>query len=275
MTTSTTILPNTALGLAPARPGRPAAQATSVQARNRRVEQYRALVRPIALHYHHRSPEPLDDLIQVGLMGLLRAAELYRPATATPFEAFARPHIRGALLHYLRDVALPIRLPRRLDEQRQQLARLRGEWFATHHRPATEAELRRQLGLSQDRWQQLMAAERLVRLPSLEALQMEVDRDGTHELATGVISQGAGPSHHDHGPGEAPAVLLARLEEPLRLVVEKVVLGGWSYRRTAAALKVSPMTVQRRLHKGLAELRGWLLSPEVQRHPAASAVPGC
>jgi RNA polymerase sigma-B factor len=32
-------------------------------------------------------------------MGLLRAAELYKPQTATPFEAFARPHIRGAILH--------------------------------------------------------------------------------------------------------------------------------------------------------------------------------
>ncbi|MBE9153489.1 sigma-70 family RNA polymerase sigma factor [Cyanobium sp. LEGE 06113] len=258
MTTSTATRSKSVAGLAPA-PG-----ASGVAARNRRVEQYRALVRPIALHYHHRCPEPLDDLIQVGLMGLLRAAELYRPAMATPFEAFARPHIRGALLHYLRDVALPIRLPRRLDEQRQRLARLRAEWFATHHRPATEEELRRQLGLSQARWQQLMAAERLVRLPSLEELQLEA-------------GHGDGASHedHDHGSQEAPALLLARLEEPLRLVVEKVILGGWSYRRTAAALQVSPMTVQRRLRKGLAELRGWLLSPGVQQHPAASAVPGC
>lgn len=269
MTTSTATLSNPVPGLAPA------PVASSVEARNRRVEQYRALVRPIALHYHLRSPEPLDDLIQVGLMGLLRAAELYRPATATPFEAFARPHIRGAMLHYLRDVALPIRLPRRLDEQRQQLARVRGEWFATQHRPATEDELRRLLGLSQDRWQQLLAAERLVRLPSLEALQLEGVHDGAHDCSTAVISQEAGPSHEDHAPLEAPSALLARLEEPLRLVVEKVVLGGWSYRRTAAALKVSPMTVQRRLRRGLAELRGWLISPEVQRHPAASAVPGC
>lgn len=241
--------------------------AGSVEARNRRVEHYRALVRPIALHYHHRSPEPLDDLIQVGLMGLLRAAELYRPAMATPFEAFARPHIRGALLHYLRDLALPIRLPRRLDEQRQQLARLRGQWFACHGRPASDAELRQRLNLNQDRWQQLMAAERLVRLPSLDALLLEGAQD--------VAGEADGPGAEEASISEAPAALLARLEEPLRLVVEKVVLAGWSYRRTAAALQVSPMTVQRRLRKGLEELRGWLLNPEIQRHPAASAAPGC
>ena len=67
--------------------------------RNQRVNQYRALVNPIAVHYVRRCPEPLDDLIQVGLLGLLRATELYQAHTATPFEAFARPHIRGAILH--------------------------------------------------------------------------------------------------------------------------------------------------------------------------------
>jgi RNA polymerase sigma-B factor len=242
---------------------------SAIQARNRRVEQYRALVRPIALHYHHRCSEPLDDLIQVGLMGLLRAAELYRPATATPFEAFARPHIRGALLHYLRDVALPIRLPRRLDEQRLQLARLRSSWMAAQHRPATDEELRELLGLDQSHWNLLQAAEQLVKVQSLD-LWLE---DGTEPPCTQDQACSMGTCHGEHG--SAPAALLAALEEPLRLVVERVILAGWSYRRTAAALEVSPMTVQRRLHRALALLRGCLISPEQGWRPVASAAPGC
>ena len=77
----------------------------ALQQRNQRVNQYPALVSPIAVHYCRRCPEPLDDLVQVGLMGLLRAAELYQPQTATPLDAFARPHIRGAILHLLRTAA--------------------------------------------------------------------------------------------------------------------------------------------------------------------------
>ncbi|SBO42285.1 sigma-70 family RNA polymerase sigma factor [Cyanobium sp. NIES-981] len=242
---------------------------TSVQARNRRVEQYRSLVRPIALHYHRRCAEPLDDLIQVGLLGLLRAAELYRPATTTPFEAFARPHVRGALLHYLRDVALPIRLPRRLDEQRLQLARLRSTWLASHHRPATEQELRDQLGLDQGQWTLLQAAEQLVRVQSLEAW---LD-DGSEQPSTALEPQASDAGSAD---GTAAAsVLLAGLEEPLRLVVERVILAGWSYRRTAAWLQVSPMTVQRRLRRALGLLRDCLVSPEPGLRPAASVAPGC
>ena len=55
----------------------------ALQQRNQRVNQYCGLVTPIAVHYCRRCPEPLDDLVQVGLMGLLRAAELYQPQTAT------------------------------------------------------------------------------------------------------------------------------------------------------------------------------------------------
>ena len=61
--------------------------------RNRRVEQYQAVVRPLALHYSRCCRESFDDLLQVGLMGLIRAAELYREDRHTPFEAFARPHM--------------------------------------------------------------------------------------------------------------------------------------------------------------------------------------
>ena len=251
---------------------RQSSSSRSIQARNRRVEQYRALVRPIALHYHHRCSEPLDDLIQVGLLGLLRAAELYRPETATPFEAFARPHVRGALLHYLRDVALPIRLPRRLDEQRLQLARLRSSWLACHHRSATEQELQQHLGLDASHWALLQAAEQLVRMQSLDVC-----------LEEGAELPGLQAAPHPTEASDAtgaplpttPLALLAGLEEPLRQVVERVILAVWSYRRTAAQLGVSPMTVQRRLRRALGLLRCCLLSPEPGWRPAASAVPGC
>ncbi|MFM9089173.1 MAG: sigma factor, partial [Cyanobium sp.] len=74
----------------------------ALQRRNALVESHRHLVPPLAHHYWKRCPEPQDDLLQVGLLGLIRAAELFRPSHQTPFSAFARPHIRGAILHYLR-----------------------------------------------------------------------------------------------------------------------------------------------------------------------------
>ncbi|MFQ6537186.1 MULTISPECIES: sigma-70 family RNA polymerase sigma factor [Aphanothece] len=257
----------------------------AIEARNLRVSRYRDLVRPIALHYRQRCNEPLDDLVQVGLLGLLRAAELYRDASATPFEAFARPHIRGAVLHYLRDVAQPIRLPRRIDEQRLQLARLRRDWLTLHHRTASEAELRQALGVDQVHWCRLIAAELMLRVQSLDAPRNHADLEPPQSDQDGPADDALGSGAMTwqlENPGDGDALgdgsstsILQLLEEPLRSVVERVVLGGWSYRRTAEALQVSPMTVQRRLHKGLGRLRELLVSSRPPTRPAASAVPGC
>jgi RNA polymerase sigma-B factor len=73
--------------------------------------------------------------------------------------------------------------------------------------------------------------------------------------------------------------LLKHLEPRQRQVVRQVVLAGWSYRRLAQQMQVSPMTIQRLLHRGLAQLRSQLdqsqLRPETLVCPAASAAPGC
>ena len=85
--------------------------------RNARVEHHMRLVEPLARRYASKSGQDPDDLLQVGLMGLLRAAERYEGQRDIPFSAFARPHIRGAILHYLRDKAAIIRLPRALNQR--------------------------------------------------------------------------------------------------------------------------------------------------------------
>ena len=96
---------------------------TAIQRRNRRVEEHLQLVRPIALSFARRSGQCGEDLTQVGMLGLITASSSYKNGSSVPFQAFARPHIRGAILHYLRDRSALIRLPRRVEEQAQQLCR--------------------------------------------------------------------------------------------------------------------------------------------------------
>ena len=84
--------------------------------RNALVKEHMHLVGPVAVHYATKSAQEVDDLQQVGLLGLLKAAERYESARDIPFAAYARPHIRGEILHYLRDRAAIIRLPRAVQE---------------------------------------------------------------------------------------------------------------------------------------------------------------
>jgi RNA polymerase sigma-B factor len=242
--------------------GRQRPLSRTLQQRNARIEQYQQLVRPIALHYHQRCAEPLDDLVQVGLLGLLRAAELYSQQRQTPFDAFARPHIRGAILHYLRDTAPAVRLPRRLEEQHHQLAQLRRQWGAH----PTPEQLRQAMGLNPGQWQRLLESGLHRRPLSLD--QLLVEPEATDQLPA-IQQSDARPE-----PELEVRNLLGQLERSQRAVLERVVLAGWSYRRTGEALQISPMTVQRRLRSGLAQLHQ-LLRAGVPGAAVASVVPGC
>jgi len=264
--TSTAPLRRGTASAAPARGAKRRKQASAaLRRRNHLVETYQDLVRPLALHYSRRCQESWEDLLQVGLLGLIRAAELYRCDRGTPFQAFARPHIRGAILHYLRDDAPSVRLPRRQAELQERLQRLEGDPTWQHSVGAAAEQLRQRLGVDARSWSLLQRHRQLLRPLPLEEARLE-------ELAAPAA-----------GEAEERLVLLGQLLEQLdprqRLVVRQVVLAGWSYRRLAARMQISPMTVQRLLHRGLADLRRQLEATEIRRDlpvcRAGSGLPGC
>lgn len=243
----------------------------AIERRNTLVQTHRDLVRPIALHYGRCSREGYEDLLQVGLLGLIRAAELFDQQQGTPFTAFARPHIRGAILHHLRDVAPTVRLPRRQAELQERLVKLERQSLA-EGRQASPELLQRTLGIDACQWGLLMRHRQLNRPASLSELPWE-----TLEL---VAEEDEAATSSDGGPEPAQmAALLETLEPRQRLVVQQVVLGGVSYRQLARTMAVSPMTVQRLLHRGLERLRSRLEEQPVKMTlgagPAQSAVPGC
>lgn len=233
-----------------------------VRQRNQRVETYRQMVRPLAVHYARCSPESSDDLTQVGLLGLIRAAELYRRDRNIPFEAFARPHIRGAILHYLRDVAPRVRLPRRQAELQERLNRLVSDRWAAQRsedpNPQQSADqCRRSLGVSDEQWR-LLARQRLLN----RAFPLEATPQAVREAATPVDQELDDPGGDDGSEGRGhessscrALKLLDQLETRQSQVVRRVVLNGWSYRKVGLELGISPMTVQRVLKRGLDQLR--------------------
>jgi RNA polymerase sigma-B factor len=224
---------------------------TALERRNRLVESHRALVRPLAVHYCRCSPEPLEDLIQVGMLGLIRAAERFERSQGTPFEAFARPHIRGAILHHLRDCAPAVRLPRRQAELQERLLRLQAQRLQAS--PSTLSRELKALGIGSEQAGLLLRQRQLNRPVALLPEHEEVIASPTTERE----DAGAKPQR-----GPAAVALLAGLEAREREVIEQVVLAGQSYRAVAKGLKLSPMTVQRLLQRGLDRLRdrldaGW------------------
>ena len=86
-------------------------------ARRKLIEVHLPLVRGLAQRFARRG-EQLDDLTQVGAVGLIKAVDRYDPVRGSSFTAYAVPTIVGEIRRHLRDAAQPVRVPRRQDEER-------------------------------------------------------------------------------------------------------------------------------------------------------------
>ena len=199
----------------------------SLRRSNQQVERHLHLARELAVRYSRRTGYDMDDLRHVGLLGLIKASRSYRPQTKVPFEVYARPHIRGEILHYLRDGVALVRLPRRVEEEALRLSRLE----------ISPQEPREQMILEQYRskgtWQPL---DNVVDETFCDELMNLDQRESRHRVRKS----------------------LKALPVPERLAVEATVLEGLSLRAAGRRFSVSAMTVQRRLKRGLERMESSL-----------------
>jgi RNA polymerase sigma-B factor len=121
------------------------------------IEQHLPLVRALARRFARRG-EDLDDLVQVGSIGLINAVDRFESSRGCPFEAYAVPCILGEIRRHLRDGCSVIRLPRRTQEQGAALARAERELMARLGRTPSARELAAQVGLPLDEVERAIAA---------------------------------------------------------------------------------------------------------------------
>ena len=113
------------------------------------------LVRSLAGQVGRRLPSHVErsELVSVGLMGLLDAAERYQPALGVPFDAFARRRIHGAILDALRRLD---RAPRSVRRLKRNLDRTLNDLRHRLGREPVEAEIAASLGVSIDEYDRML-----------------------------------------------------------------------------------------------------------------------
>ena len=139
-----------------------------ISVRDQLVAQHMPLVNRLCRRFQHLG-EPMDDLIQVGTIGLIKAIDKYDPQRGNKLAAFAIPVVVGEIKNYFRDHGWAVKLPRKL--QRQKLLVDRTVVMLTQQlgRSPTVAEIGEAVGISEEEVFQTFEVERYGRPLSLDA----------------------------------------------------------------------------------------------------------
>ena len=212
-------------------------------ARARLIEDYLPLVRRIARQHAGRG-EQLEDLVQIGSIGLINAIDRFELDRGVDLAAYAIPSIVGEIKRHLRDRVGPIRIPRRLQEVNASLK----AGAAGLQRPATVAELASAAGVDHEL--------------ALEALKAQRAHEPV-SLSEGGNGDGGGPeptmsAERGYESGEDRA-LLARgfrtLDPRERRLLHLAYFADMSQARIAGEVGISQIHVSRLTRRALEKLR--------------------
>ena len=218
--------------------------------RNALIEEHRGFAEYLARRYCDRG-EPLDDLRQVALVGLLKAVERFEPERGLSFTTFAGPTIVGELKRHFRDRTWSVRVPRRLQELSLRVERGRIELGQQWGRAPTPAEIGRHVGVSEEQVLEGMEAAGLYRAGSLDAPAPVSDADES----VGGERVGADDEELAHVEDRALVrSVIASLPVRERQIVYLRFFEGLTQVEIAERVGVSQMHVSRLLHRSLETL---------------------
>jgi len=212
------------------------------------------LVEHLARRFGNRG-EPLDDLTQVGTIGLLKAVDRFEPERGVEFSTYATPTIVGEIKRHFRDRGWSIRVPRRLQEMRLELVSATAELTQQLGRSPTVAELAERLDVDQDAILEGLESANAYSTLSLDAPDSREDVSATMAEALGIDDEAL--DHVEFRESLKP--LLADLAPRDRKILLLRFFHGMTQSQIAGEIGMSQMHVSRLLSRTLARLRDGLL----------------
>ena len=208
------------------------------------------LVRALASRYAGRG-EPLEDLVQVGALGLIKAVDRFDVDRGVEFSSYAVPTIVGEIRRHFRDKAGAMHVPRRLKELSGRLSRMLDELTTELGRSPTVAELAEATGVEEE---DVIDALDSAHAYSTRSLQAPFDDEGEDNLfdKLGVEEQG----YADVEDGSIVSAGLEALDGRERRIVELRFFDEMTQSQIAAELGISQMHVSRLLRRALGTMRG-------------------
>ncbi len=220
------------------------------------IELNMTLVRYAAKRFSNHADQ-MEDIVQVGTIGLIKAVDRYDPDYGTEFVTFAMPTILGEMKRFFRDTSWAVHVPRRLQELRIDLAKATEALSAELDRSPTVAELSARLDVSEEEVIEAQIAANAHTAGSIDAqIGGDDDDDGpswTHRIGF------EDPALEGVENVTALAPLIAELPERERAILSMRFGADMTQAAIGAELGVSQMHVSRILSRTLARLRRRML----------------
>ncbi len=235
----------------------PADSVERQQLRDSLVRMHLPLVEHLARRFRNRG-EPLDDLIQVATIGLIKSVDRFDPERGVEFSTYATPTIVGEIKRHFRDRGWAIRVPRRLQELKLSLSAAAGELSQRNGRSPTVKELAGYLELTEEE-----IIEGLESANAYSAVSLSAPEGGDEDAQSVADTLG---SEDESLEGVEYRESLKPLLEQLPPREKKILLlrffGNMTQSQIAQEIGISQMHVSRLLARTLSQLREGLLVEE-------------
>ena len=226
------------------------AQTRDPKLRDDLIEAHLGLAEYLARRFANRG-EPLDDLVQVASLGLVKAVERFDPARGLEFTTFATPTIVGELKRHFRDKGWAVRVPRRVQELHLRVTRVIDDLALELGRSPTVQEIAQRAGTTEDEVVEAVDAGSAYRSASLDAGRSDDDE------SPGLLGQ-LGELDPELARAERRAALgplISELPEREQVMLYLRFYEGMTQSEIAKRLGISQMHVSRLLARSLQQLR--------------------
>ncbi|MDX3853061.1 RNA polymerase sigma factor SigF [Streptomyces sp. AK02-01A] len=230
-------------------------------ARNTLIEMNLSLVRFAAHRFRNRNDQ-LEDIIQVGTIGLIKAIDRFDLSREVEFTSFAVPYIVGEIKRFFRDTSWAVHVPRRLQELRIELAQAKDRLAAALDRDPTVRELAEHLKLSEEE-----VVEGLIAANGYNSDSLDLPTDGADAQGPGKGAASVADFIGSCDPGmelvedlHTLAPLLDTLDDRERHILELRFGQELTQAQIGERLGISQMHVSRLLSRTLAKLRTGMLT---------------
>ncbi len=220
------------------------------EAREQLIMSHMNLVRYLASKFKNRG-EPLDDLIQVGNIGLIKAIDRFDASRGIEFTTFATPTIMGEIKRHFRDKGWSVRVPRRLQELSAKITQAVDSLTADLQRTPSTEEVARYLGVEVDEVLEAMESAGAYSPISLEGPTSDDDD------APAIIDRYATEDEQLSGADDRMFIeqTIQEFSPREREIIEMRFMEGLTQVEIAERLGISQVQVSRLLRKTLQKVR--------------------